>query len=564
MSLHVVQLKIRRTRRDRVRSDEARRIRSDLKLRSSFNALITTPRYRQSRTGGSGAVILEGVLGIRLLSARTATRSGRESERGEEERRRYARTRAHKDVYKARVRLSRSYRPDIPRLPPFPTARAGFSPSSDDGGEFRRDAERSRAHREIEPGQGSSGSRKCGPVRALESPCRTPGPSPASARRIPEVFPGRRLRRPVPRRRDDRLTTGNERRVGERGRGPRPSLLTGATWTRAGGSPRYPSRPSPPGEEVASRRASPTRPYPLAAIFDGASSSAELKLSSTEPSLRGSSRGINKHLSTQAIGSICPRNIVEPTISAPVDYIRAEIRRDSRQCDERVHSWESRSIGTLCREPVASYLTSQLGVVEVLIFEKKYILEQSAIKYSVYIFRNCSSETIQDETNLHPLIVFNDWLFMLMLQFEYARVHATLRQLTVIEDTQCQFDSSNTPNYHQIRISIGIIKLENCDIAVEQYKQNQLKISYLECAQMSRDNIGFARIVAMLRQRSRGFHVIAIRDHNRTTAQRSRKKQEQNKNKKFIREKEYMRGTVLSLHISVFVEAAAGTTLITN
>lgn len=38
---------------------------------------------------------------------------------------------------------------------------------------------------------------------------------------------------------------------------------------------------------------------------------------------------------------------------------------------------------------------------------------------------------------------------------------------------------------------------------------------------MSRDNIGFARIVAMLRQRSRGFHVIAIRDHNRTVARRS-------------------------------------------
>lgn len=36
---------------------------------------------------------------------------------------------------------------------------------------------------------------------------------------------------------------------------------------------------------------------------------------------------------------------------------------------------------------------------------------------------------------------------------------------------------------------------------------------------MSRDNIGFARIIAMLRQRS-GFHVIAIRDHNRTVAQR--------------------------------------------
>lgn len=35
---------------------------------------------------------------------------------------------------------------------------------------------------------------------------------------------------------------------------------------------------------------------------------------------------------------------------------------------------------------------------------------------------------------------------------------------------------------------------------------------------MSRDNISFARIVAMLRQHSRDFHVIAIRDHNRTVA----------------------------------------------
>ncbi|KAM0727076.1 hypothetical protein ACS0PU_007237 [Formica fusca] len=46
---------------------------------------------------------------------------------------------------------------------------------------------------------------------------------------------------------------------------------------RAGGSPRYPSRPSPPGEEVALPCASPTRPYPPVAIFDGASSSAELR-----------------------------------------------------------------------------------------------------------------------------------------------------------------------------------------------------------------------------------------------------------------------------------------------
>lgn len=49
-------------------------------------------------------------------------------------------------------------------------------------------------------------SRKCGSVRALESPCRA---SAGSARRIPEVFPGQQ-RRPVPRRRDDRLT-GNGR-----------------------------------------------------------------------------------------------------------------------------------------------------------------------------------------------------------------------------------------------------------------------------------------------------------------------------------------------------------------
>lgn len=37
---------------------------------------------------------------------------------------------------------------------------------------------------------------------------------------------------------------------------------------------------------------------------------------------------------------------------------------------------------------------------------------------------------------------------------------------------------------------------------------------------MSRDNISFARIVTVLRQHSRDFHVIAIRDHNRTVATR--------------------------------------------
>jgi len=179
MSLHVA---IKSGERDAIALSatkrDVQRIRSDLdiKLRLLFNALITTPRYRQSRTGGSGAVILEGNSGFVFYR--------RERRRGQAEKAREAKRRgedthvhAHIGVYKARVRLSRSYRPDIPRLPPFPTARAGFSPSPDDGGEFRRDAERSRAHREIAPGQGSSGSRKCGPVRALESPCRTPGPS---------------------------------------------------------------------------------------------------------------------------------------------------------------------------------------------------------------------------------------------------------------------------------------------------------------------------------------------------------------------------------------------------